>query len=157
MGDEQKYKSISYIINQHPVLKKYAKRGIIGLLFSVIFSIIIKFIGLASFDEIMEWLGKLISLILSLPGIVVISLVIIFLVFIYFYKKMNDEGKFKQKFLKDTKDMIENDSSISNITIQGGNKKESISINIQRNNKKSSNTKMNSKVVDFKHHNLEVK
>ena len=157
MKDEQKGKSILDIINQHPGLRKNAKKGGIGLLFSVLLSIAIKYISGASFDEVMEWLEKLKSLILSLPSVVSIPLTIFFLVFIFCYKKLNDKGKFKQKFLKDAKDMIESDSTISNISIQEDKKGESLSINIQRDHKRNLNTKAKSNVVDFQHYNSEVK
>jgi len=157
MGDEQKYKNISDIINQHPMLKKWAKRSGVGLLFSALFSLVIKLMGEVDFDELMEWIKQLISLILSIPKSIVFPLVVVMLIFIYIYTKLKEKWKFKQKFLKDTKEMIEKDSSISNISIQEDKKSESISINIQRDKEKSLNTKSNSNVVDFHYPDSEVK
>ncbi len=157
MGDEQKNKSTSDIINQHPVLKKWAKRSGIGLLFSALFSFALKFMDEVNFDEIMKWIQQLISLTLSIPKVIVFPLVIVILVFICIYKKMSEKWKFKQKFLKDTKDMIEKDSTISNISVHEDKKSGSISINIQRDKKINLNTKESSNIVNFQHYNSEVK
>lgn len=157
MGDEQKNKNISDTINQYPMLKKWAKRSGVGLLFSALFSLVIKLMGEVNFDELMEWIKRLISLILSMPKLIILPLVIAVLIFIYKYANLKEKWKFKQKFLKDTKEMIEKDSSISDIFIQEDKKSESISINVQRDKKKSLNTKSNNKIVDFHYPNLEVK
>lgn len=153
----KKNKNISDIINQYPKLKKWAKRSGVGLLFSALFSLVIELVGEVNFDELMEWIKQLISLILSIPTLIILPLVIVVLIFIYKYTKLKEKWKFKQKFLKDTKEMIEKDSSISDISIQEDKKNESISINIQRDKKKTLNAKSNGKIVDFHYPNSEVK
>lgn len=155
--DKQKNKNILDVINEHPILKKYAKGGGIGLIFAIVVVVTTEFIKKADLSEVIEWLIKLISLIQRLPNIVIIVLVIILCIFVYLYKKTHDKEIFRQKFLRESKEMIKNDSTIYNITMQEDRKKESISINVQRDNKKGLNDKVNSNIVKFRRDNSEVK
>lgn len=157
MGDEQKNKSISDIINQHPRIRKWVKRSGVGLLFSALFTLVIKYMGEVDFDENMKWIKQLISLILSIFKPNILLWFIVILGFIYICIKLKEKWKFKLKFLDDAKTMIENDSSISNISIKEDKKSDSISINIQREEKVKLATKADNNVVDFLHYNSEAK
>ena len=156
MGDKQKNKDTLDGKNEHPILKKCVKGGGIGVIFAAVAIVAgynIGFIKKADISEVIELFRNITPFIKGLPGIVIIALVLIVCIFAC----IHDKVLFRKKFLRETKEMIKNDPTIRNITMQEDRKKKSISIDVQRDNKKGLNDKTNNNTVKFRRDNLEVK
>lgn len=132
MGNEQKNNKLFELIKQHPAIAKWTGGGIGGAIILAIIKMATGFLEEIEFNNIIEWISKLKSLIQS--DYTMLIIIIIICVSVCIYKKIDDKGKFNQKALELFGATVKQDNTISNVQVKDENNKTNILISIERSN-----------------------